>query len=148
MLALAGLFVSTYLLLYKLGVYGNLACGAGGSCAVVQASRYADFLGLPVAGWGAGWYAAVLALALAGTRPARVGDRGIRLGLGGLAAAGLAFTLYLTWVELFVLRAICAWCVASAALTLAIFGLVAWGWVAGSGRDGSGGGSPGGGGSA
>lgn len=125
-LALAGIFVSLYLLLYKLGVYGQLACGAGGSCDVVQASRWAQFLGVPVAGLGVGWYAAVLGVALAGLQPG-LRDRpwtGRILVL--LAAAGLAFTLYLTGIELFVLEAICRWCVVSAVLVAAIAGLVAW----------------------
>jgi len=142
-LALAGVFLSTYLLLYRLGFYGGLVCGSGGGCEVVQASRYASFLGVPVAGWGVGWYAAVLAVALLGLRPSalrparrsgvsgvsggREGDRGptgpARL-LRWLAAGGLLFTLYLTAVELFVLEAICTLCVVSALLVVAICGLV------------------------
>jgi uncharacterized membrane protein len=63
--ALAGLFISLYLLLYSLGFYGALVCGTGG-CETVQNSTYARFLGLPVAGWGLAWYVAVLSVALAG----------------------------------------------------------------------------------
>lgn len=125
-LALAGGFVSLYLLLYKLGVYGQLACGAGGSCDVVQASRWAEFLGVPVAGWGVGWYVAVLGVALAGLQPRFRDEPWARRALAVLAVAGVAFTVYLTWVELFVLEAICRWCVASAALVVGIAGLVAW----------------------
>lgn len=133
LVAVPGLFVSLYLLLYKLGVYGTLACGQGGSCSVVQASSYATFLGVPVAGWGAGWYVAVLAVALWGAHAAgdaADGTAGRRMaGPGGLllllAAGGLAFSLYLTWVELFVLRAICRWCVVSAGLTVGIAALAA-----------------------
>jgi uncharacterized membrane protein len=122
-LALAGLFVSAYLLLYKLGFYGELMCGAGGSCSVVQASSYAVFLGIPVAGWGTGWYAAVLAVALAGLQPRWSDERWPGPTLLVLAVGGLAFSAYLTWVELFVLDAVCRWCVVSAALVLLIFGL-------------------------
>lgn len=115
-LALAGLFISGYLLLYKLGVYGELLCGAGGSCGVVQASRWSSFLGVPVAGWGTGWYAAVFALAVVGVqsrfREAAWTGRGLLL----LGIGGALFSAYLTWIELFVLRAICRWCVASAVL--------------------------------
>ncbi len=125
-LALVGGFVSLYLLLYKLGVYGQLACGAGGSCDVVQASRWAEFLGVPVAGWGVGWYAAVLGVSLAGLQPRFRDGPWPGRALAALAAGGVAFTLYLTWVELFVLEAICRWCVASAALVVGIAGLVAW----------------------
>lgn len=132
-LALAGAFLSLYLLLYKLGFYGRLACGAGGSCEVVQASAYAEFLGIPVAGWGLGWYAAVLGAALAGLRPGARSGGWPRRALSVLAAGGVAFTLYLTWVELFVLRAICRWCVGSAVLVAVIAGLVARGAWGGEG---------------
>lgn len=119
-LALAGLFISGYLLLYKLGVYGDLMCGAGGSCGVVQASRWADFLGVPVAGWGTAWYATVFALALVAVQP-RFADRDWPArGLLGLAVAGVLFSAYLTYIELFVLRAICRWCVASAVIAVLI----------------------------
>lgn len=133
-LALVGVFVSLYLLLYKLGVYGALACTGGGSCAFVQASSYADFLGIPVAGWGTGWYAAVLGVALAGLRPRFASSPWTSRLLAALGGAGLLFTLYLTWVELFVLEAICQWCVGSAVLVAAIAGLVAWGRLAGEPR--------------
>ena len=58
LLALVGLFVSTYLWLYKIGVLGTLQCGTG-SCEVVQASRYAELLGVPVAFYGVLGYAAL-----------------------------------------------------------------------------------------
>lgn len=132
-LALAGLFLSAYLLLYRLGVYGTLRCGAGGSCDLVQASSYAVFLGIPVAGWGTGWYAAVFGAALLGVQPRFLEAAWPGRVLLVLAAGGLAFSAYLTWVELFVLEAICRWCVASAVLTVAIFALALpwWGRSAG-----------------
>ncbi|MEO5589963.1 MAG: vitamin K epoxide reductase family protein, partial [Gemmatimonadaceae bacterium] len=66
-LALAGIFVATYLLLYKLGIIGELSCSVG-SCETVNTSKWATFAGLPVAAWGVGWYVAMFGLALAGTR--------------------------------------------------------------------------------
>ncbi|MFQ5745665.1 MAG: vitamin K epoxide reductase family protein [Gemmatimonadota bacterium] len=135
-LAVAGLFLSLYLLLYKLGFYGELICGDSGSCDYVQSSSYAYFLGIPIAGWGAAWYAAVLSAALLRLGSGGVTGKTAGPVLGGLAAAGLGFSVYLTAVELFVLHAICRWCVGSAALTVAIFVLVApW-------RRTSGGGAP------
>ena len=50
-LALAGIFISTYLTLYKLGMIGELTCSIG-SCETVNTSRWSIFLGLPVAAWG------------------------------------------------------------------------------------------------
>ncbi|MFQ5678106.1 MAG: vitamin K epoxide reductase family protein [Gemmatimonadota bacterium] len=122
-LALAGLFLSTYLLLFKLGIYGELICGEGGSCDLVQASSYATFLGVPVAGWGTAWYAVVFGLAVTALQPRLAGARWPGSGLLALATIGLLFSAYLTGVELFVLHAICRWCVASAGITLGIFGL-------------------------
>jgi uncharacterized membrane protein len=126
-LALVGLFVSAYLLLYSLGYYGVLQCGTG-ACEVVQTSKYAVFLGLPVPGWGIAWYAGmlvlvlVLALVMAPGRP-ETSRPGRLVALG--ATAGLAFSIYLTAIEAFVLEAWCRWCIVSAVLTLAIFLLVA-----------------------
>lgn len=122
-LALVGVFVSVYLLLYSLGYYGVILCGAG-SCEIVQASKYAEFLGVPVSGWGTAWYAGmlVLALMLAAGAPAG-GLPGRLLALG--AIAGLGFSIYLTAIEAFVLEAWCRWCVVSAVLATAIFVLVA-----------------------
>jgi uncharacterized membrane protein len=124
-LALAGIFLSVYLLLHRLGAYGGggLLCGPGGGCDVVQSSRWAVFLGLPVAGWGVGWYVAVFAMAMVGVHAGRAAARWPDRLLLVLAGGGLLFTGYLTYLELFVIEAICRWCVASAVLVIAIFAL-------------------------
>ena len=120
LLALVGLLVATYLWLYKIGVLGQLQCGTG-SCEAVQASRYAELLGIPVALYGVVGYAALLGLGLAGLQPRLAADRRVGALLAGLATAGFAFTLYLTGIELFVLHEICRWCVASAVIMTAIW---------------------------
>lgn len=119
-LALIGLFVSAYLALYKLGFLGSVQCGVG-DCGVVQASRYAVFFGLPVALWGVGAYAALLALSLLGVQPDRVGDGRIALAIFAVSALGLLFSGYLTYLEAAVIRAWCQWCVISAVLITLIF---------------------------
>jgi len=133
-LALVGVFISTYLLLYKLGVYGSLVCGAGGGCDYVQASVYGRFLGIPVAGWGVAWYVTVLAMALVSLQPRlRTATWPGRL-IFLLAVGGLAFSAYLTYLELFVIHAICRWCVGSAVVASLVFVLaVPWpgGWGGG-----------------
>jgi len=118
LLALVGLLVATYLWLYKIGVLGELRCGTG-SCEYVQTSRYAELLGLPVALYGVAGYAALLGLGLAGLQPALASDRRVNVLLAALASVGFGFSLYLTAIELFVLHAICRWCVASAAIMTA-----------------------------
>src|SRR5207249_4494951 len=118
LLALVGLLVATYLWLYKIGVLGELRCGTG-SCEYVQTSRYAELLGVPVALFGVVGYATLLSLGLAGLQPALASDRRVSVLLAALATVGFGFTLYLTAIELFVLHAICRWCVASAVIMTA-----------------------------
>src|SRR5919109_3017875 len=98
LVALAGLFVATYLALYKLGVIGTLSCSVG-SCETVQLSRWATFLGLPVAVWGVGYYALVFTLALLGVHSRLVESSGLALGLMLLTGWGLIFSAWLTYLE-------------------------------------------------
>ena len=120
LLALVGLLVATYLWLYKIGVLGELQCGTG-SCEAVQASRYAELFGIPVAFYGVVGYTALLALGLAGLQPRFAADRRVGALVATLATVGFAFSLYLTALELFVLRAVCRWCVVSAVIMTALW---------------------------
>lgn len=129
LVALVGLFISVYLTLYKAGIIGVLACGAG-SCEAVQLSRWATFLGLPVAAWGAGYYALVFALAFAGVQHRWAESRGLALALLVVTGWGVLFSAWLTYLELFVIHAICRWCVVSAVLAVVVFALVLWDWRA------------------
>ena len=128
-LALVGIFVSLYLALYKAGVIGVLACGAG-SCDTVQLSRWASFIGLPVAYWGVAYYVFVLALALAWIQDRWADSRPLALTLLVVTGWGVIFSGYLTYLELFVINAICRYCVASAVIAVVIFGLVLLEWRA------------------
>ena len=128
LLALVGLLVATYLWLYKIGVLGVLQCGTG-SCEYVQTSPYAEILGVPVALVGVVGYVVLFVLGLAGVQPRFAPDRRLTVLLAVLATIGFAFTLYLTAIELFVLHAICRWCVGSAVIMTAIWGLALAGLV-------------------
>jgi uncharacterized membrane protein len=127
-LALLGVFVSLYLWLHRIGMIGTLTCGTGGGCEVVQTSSYAVFLGLPVALHGVIGYAVLLALSLAGLHPRLVPARALTLALLVLATGGLGFTLYLKYLEFFVIGAVCRWCVVSALLITAIWVVVLLAW--------------------
>ena len=120
LLALVGFFVALYLWLHQIGVGGELKCGTGG-CDTVQASRWARFMGIPVAAYGVVGYAAILAVALAALRPAALGRRAPALLLAALATGGVLFTGWLTYLELFVIHAICRWCVGSAVIITLIW---------------------------
>ena len=80
-----------------------------GRCQSVQASSYATIFGVPVAALGLVSYSGLLLAALLR------GEAGVYLGLL-VALVGTLFSAYLTYLEVFVIHAICEWCVASAAL--------------------------------
>lgn len=121
--ALAGLFVSVYLWLYKVGAIGTISCGTGG-CETVQLSPQSRFLGIEVAAIGAAGYALLLLLTLASLQPRWAGNIRLLQGIALLAAGAVLFTLYLKYLELFVIHAICRWCVASAVLIVVFFTLI------------------------
>lgn len=121
-ISLVGVFLATYLTLYKLGYVETLACGTG-SCEIVQASRWSRLFGQPVALWGAGFYLVIFALAVAGSLGRLVESRVVTLALALVSGCGALFSGWLTWVELFRLHAICRYCVASAALVVVIAAL-------------------------
>lgn len=119
-LALIGVFISVYLTLHKYGVIGSLVCGTG-NCETVQASKWAVFMGIPVPVLGLAGYGALLLIALIGLSPAKVHNRPIPIALFVLATGGLLFSIYLTYLEAFVINAWCRWCIASAVLALLIW---------------------------
>lgn len=95
-----------------------LVCRAG-DCASVQKSSYAEIAGIPVALLGLGMYLAVLALgAVRWRRPAM--RELATMAAFSLVLSGAVYAGYLTYVELWVINAICQWCVISAALTLGL----------------------------
>jgi len=125
LVALLGVFLSLYLTLYKLGYIGTLACGSG-SCEYVQLSKWGDFLGVPVSAWGVGYYVVVFALAFAGIQEQFASSRRLTKSLVYVTGAGVLFSIWLTYLELFVIHAICRWCMGSAAMTVVLFALAVW----------------------
>lgn len=127
-LALAGIFIALYLTLYKLGAIGELSCRIG-SCETVNSSPWAVFLGAPVAAWGVGFYVVTFAVAIAGLQGRFAESRRLSLALVMLSGIGVVFSGWLTYLELFVIRAICQWCVVSAVIVFAIFVVSVWDYV-------------------
>lgn len=111
LICLAGLAVAGYLTYVHYEDISPL-CTTGG-CEKVQASSYSELAGVPVALLGVFGY-----LAIAGSLWLR-GDLG-RAVTAALAIIGFGFSAYLTYLELFVIDAICQWCVVSAALMTAL----------------------------
>jgi uncharacterized membrane protein len=118
LVAVAGLGVSGYLTAIR-AAGDDPVCVIGGGCHTVQQSEYSELAGIPVAVLGIVAYAALLVAAIL------PGPLGRTLGLF-TAVVGVGFSAWLTYAELVLIDAICAWCVASAVLiTLALI-LTAW----------------------
>lgn len=123
LLAIAGIGISGYLTVIHYQGSEPL-CGGVGNCGLVQHSSYAEVGGIPVALLGLLGYLSILSLCLLRLWPR---DEEwidyLPLAVFGLALAAFAYSAYLTYVELFILKAICLWCVASAIIVTAIFAL-------------------------
>ena len=119
-LAVIGMAIGAYLTYVKYS--GGVAVCAGiGDCELVQSSRYSEFLGIPIALLGMLAYLAILFLWKWGRNPDALLAEYVPLALFGLALVGLLYSAYLTYVEVFLLRAVCPWCVASAVDIAIIF---------------------------
>lgn len=118
-LAIGGLADSFYGLIQHYGPLGSGACNWGGriSCDLVNKSVFSEIAGLPVALIGVLGYAAIIIAAiLVWKKNSRSGRRALLL----LSLAGLLFSFYLTWIELWWLRAYCPICLVSQTLILLI----------------------------
>jgi uncharacterized membrane protein len=116
--ALVGLAIAAYLLAVR--VLGEApACGPVKGCETVAASDYATFMGLPVALYGVGFSVALVVACIGWWR--RSDQRALYVAYG-LGLAAIIAVAYLTYLELFVIDAICVWCVSYAITIVA-------GWV-------------------
>jgi uncharacterized membrane protein len=116
---LAGVGVASYLTYVHYAGLQPFCAGGGHGCERVQSSSYARLGGIPVALLGLGGYLAIAAALLA------PGERA-RLAAAALAISGFGFSAYLTYLELFVIDAICQWCVASAVLLTLLSVITVW----------------------
>jgi uncharacterized membrane protein len=122
LLAVIGICIALYLTLYKIGVIGVLSCSIG-SCETVNTSKWSTLLGLPIAAWGLAAYVALLLIAMVGSGEERENSIGISRLLVALSGWSVLFSAWLTYLELFVIHAICIWCLSSAVLWVLIFAL-------------------------
>ena len=115
-LSLLGMFVAGYLA-YVETAQVSAVCGPVGDCNTVQQSEYARLFGiLPIGVLGLAGYVMIL-LAWLGARFGRNGVENLgMLALLGMTIAGTLFSIYLTFLEPFVIGATCAWCLTSAIL--------------------------------
>lgn len=113
-LAVVGLGVAGYLAYVETQMV-EAACGPVGDCNAVQTSSYARLFGvLPLGVLGmVGYGAMLLGWAWGRLRADRMAQLA-PIAVFGMALFGTLFSIYLTYVELFVLRAVCIWCIISA----------------------------------
>ena len=112
--ATLGIGVATYITIVDSGG-GAPACVAGGhGCATVAESSYSHIAGVNVSVFGVIGYVLILATAFFAKDLARFA--GFVLALGGFG-----FSVYLTYLEIYEIEAICQWCVGSAVLMTILF---------------------------
>lgn len=115
-LALAGLAVAGYLSYVETQMV-EAVCGPVGDCNAVQGSAYAQLFGLiPIGVFGAAGYVAILAAWLVSRRSQGVLSTYAVIAVSGFGLFGMLFSLYLTYLEPFVIRAVCIWCLTSAVI--------------------------------
>ena len=119
-LCIVGAAVSGYLLLSDFVFGGTELCLTGRGCDAVRESRYSSIGGVPVSLLGLAGYGAAAAAALA-----PLGRRMKWRALFWFGAAAVGFSAYLTYLELFIIDALCSWCLVSAAIAAALFSLAA-----------------------
>lgn len=124
-LTAGGLVVSVYLLVEHLTAGSTLACPetTAVNCARVTTSEQATVIGVPWAALGVLYFAVLLAL----VTPAAWGTTAsvVHRARLALATVGALSVLYLIFVELFIVNAICLWCTFVHIITLGLFGLIA-----------------------
>jgi len=120
LLAAVGLGIAAYLSYVEM-VGADAVCGPVGDCNAVQQSEYARLFGwLPVGLMGAAGYGAILAASVfGGAGPARRRVTS-RRAVWWMALGATLYSLYLTFLEPFVIGATCAWCLGSAAVATLI----------------------------
>jgi uncharacterized membrane protein len=108
LLSWLGLGVATYLAYVEV-THVEAICGPVGECNIVQSSSYARILGIPIAVLGVLNYLAIIVLWI-GQRDSikQIANLSV-LGLLGLTLLGTLFSIYLSWLEIFAIRAVCAW---------------------------------------
>ncbi len=119
MTVLAGiaLVIALYLLTVHWGWWQAVCLGVG-NCEVVNTSIYSELLGIPIALLGSLSYIALIVLGLAVWKDFYA--EYARLARFFIAAVGVAFYIYLTYIEIGVLHEICPWCVMTSIAMLCI----------------------------
>ncbi len=119
-LAVAGFIDSVYLSWIKFS-HTESSCIRGiGDCFTVNTSRYSEVQGIPIAVFGAVGYLIIIVTLLAWRRPGFF-EENSSLILFGVTLFGVLYSIYLTYLEIAVIKAICPFCLLSATIMLILF---------------------------
>ena len=118
-LTIIGLLVSIYMTIFKLTDNQSMCIGSKG-CGVVNASRYSEINGIPVAILGVIGYVSILALLFLENQPGFFQENGSMI-LFGVTLVGFLFTLWLVYVEVALIKAYCPFCITSQLAMTLIF---------------------------
>jgi uncharacterized membrane protein/thiol-disulfide isomerase/thioredoxin len=122
LVALAGIAVAAYLAYVELTLT-DAFCGVVGNCNVVQQSPYARIFNIPIGVIGIVGYLLIVGAWL--LRRAERFQAWADAALRALVLFGVAFSIYLTFLEPFVIGATCLWCLTSAVIMLLLLWLLA-----------------------
>jgi len=118
-LAILGLLVSIYMTIYKVTANDSMCLGSG-DCSTVNASRYSEVNGIPVALIGVLGYAAIIGIHWLERKNEFLEANGSMI-FFGISLIGFLFTLWLVYVEITILKALCPFCVTSQITMTIIF---------------------------
>ena len=113
-IATLGIGVATYITIVESGGGAPACLAGGGGCHTVAQSSYSHIAGINIAIFGIVGYVGIFLTAFFVSDLARLAGFGIALG-------GFGFSIYLTYLEIWVIEAICQWCVGSAILMTILF---------------------------
>lgn len=120
-LSILGVIDAFYLSLVKL-THTEVYCGGSTSCDIVNSSSYSMIMGIPIAFLGLGAYIILIVILFLEKRNVILREKNIYLNFG-ICLIGFLYSIYLTFVEFFILHAICPYCLASAVIMLLLFTL-------------------------
>jgi uncharacterized membrane protein len=124
LLVVANVGISGYLS-YAYLMNQSIVCGESQGCDQVAQSSYSSMFGIPIAVYGLLTYIVLLGLLVVRRRVGENREAYVPLAMFGIAIVGVLFSAYLTYLELFVILAVCKWCVAQAVIMTAFLVLSA-----------------------
>lgn len=122
LLSILGAIDSVYLWIIKLVNKPTLCIQGVGDCWSVNTSKYSEINGVPISVLGAAAYLLIIIVVIFENRIELV-TRNSTLAVFGITLIGVVYSAYLTYLEIWIIRAICPFCILSALIMLALFSL-------------------------